>query len=77
MIANVFTSQKHQNFLFFCKADQKQMWRLKAKKKEVMRQAGFLGDSYNSKTTPFKYATIKTTFLKSLWEMFRASPKLI
>ena len=46
-------------------------------KNDVMRQAGFLGDSYSSKTTPFKYATINITFLKPLWEMCCASAKLI
>ena len=47
------------------------------KKKDVMRQAKFVGDSYSSKTTPFKYATIHTTRFMPLWEMCRASAKII
>jgi hypothetical protein len=46
-------------------------------KNDVMRQAGFLGDSYSSKTTPLNMCKINTTFLKPLWEMFCASAKLI
>ena len=46
-------------------------------KNDVMRQAGFLGDSYSSKTTPFKYATIHINLFRPLWEMCRASAKLI
>ena len=46
-------------------------------KNDVMRQAGFLGDSYSSKTTPFKYATTHITLFRPLWEMRRASAKLI
>ena len=53
------------------------MWRLKIEKNDVTRQAEFVGDSYSSKTTPFKYATINVTFLKPLWEMRCASAKLI
>jgi len=46
-------------------------------KNDVMRQAGFLGDSYSSKTTPFKYATINIICLKPLWGICCASAKLI
>ena len=45
-------------------------------KNDVTRQAEFVGDSYSSKTTPFKYATIHITCFKPLWEMCRASAKL-
>ena len=47
------------------------------KKNVVTRQAEFVGVSYSSKTTPFKYATIHITFLKPLWEMCCASAKVI
>ena len=74
MIANVFTSQKHQ----ISKKTQKKMLGFKAKlKNDVTRQAKFVGDSYSSKTTPFKYATIHITCFKPLWEMCRANAKLI
>ena len=46
-------------------------------KNDVTRQAKFVGDSYSSKTTPFKYATIHITFLKPHSEMCCASAKLI
>ena len=47
------------------------------KEKDVMRQAGILGDSYSSKTTPCKYATIHITLFRPLWEIRRASAKVI
>ena len=47
------------------------------KKNDVTRQAKFVCDSYSSKTTPSKYATINITFKKSLWEMCCANAKLI
>ena len=55
------------------------MWRLikGTNKNDVMRQAGFLGDSYDSRTTPLNMCKINTTFLKPLWEMCCASAKLI
>ena len=46
-------------------------------KNGVTRQAEFVGDSYSSKTTPFKYARIHITFLKPLWGMCCASAELI
>ena len=37
-------------------------------KNDVMRQAKFVGDSYSSKTTPFKYVKIRIAFFKPLEE---------
>ena len=52
MIANVFTSQNIRFYDFSIKPT-KQIVALKGTNKNgVMRQAGFLGDSYSSKTTP-------------------------
>ena len=52
------------------------MWRLKTQKNDVMRQAQFVGVTYNCKTTPFKYATIHITLFRPLLGMCRASAKL-
>ena len=46
-------------------------------KNDVMRQAGFLGDSYSSKTPPLNICKMNTTFFKPLWDMFCANAKLI
>ena len=75
MIANVFISQKHQNSYISLNPTNK-IVALKLQKNDVTRQIKFVGDSYNSKTTPSKYATISITVLKPLWEMCCASANL-
>ena len=72
----MFFLQKIRFYDFVIKPT-KQLWRLKHKKNDVMRQAGYLGDSYNSKTTPLNICKIHTAFLKPLSEMCRANEELI
>ena len=58
MIANVLHHKKHQNLWFFYKADKKIVAFKGTNKNDVMRQAGFLDDSYSSKTTPLNMCKI-------------------
>ena len=64
--------------MFFCIKPIKKIVAFKGtNKNDVMRQAGFLGDSYDAKTTPVNMCKINTTLFKPLWEMCCASAKLI
>ena len=70
----------HENIRFYdfsIKPTKKTVAFKGTEKNDVTRQAKFVGDSYSSKITHCKYATIHITFLKPLWGMFRASAKLI
>ena len=70
----------HKNIRFYdfsIKSTKKNVAFKGTNKNDVMRQAGFLGDSYSSKTTPLNMCNIHTTFFKPLWEMYCASAKLI
>ena len=65
------------NDLFYKTDNNKHVAFTSTNKNDVTRQAKFVGDSYSSKTTSFKYATVHIACFKPIWEMRRASAKLI
>ena len=73
----LFTPRKHEILLFLIKPTKRIVAIKGTNKNDATRQAKIVSDSYNSKTTTFKYATIHIIFVKPLWEMFRASAELI